>query len=132
MHGAKTGNAKDLQRIEDMRIKVQRSTEDREIPSKEEMVEIAGEMEKRTPEDRKHVKDLIKCYWTHTTRAHKEAAAAASILKLLAGEVDKANLHGLDHGRDKTFNHGGGTTDGEPVDGNETAERMGGESGKSL
>ena len=89
MHGAKTGNAKDLQRIEEERIKVQKSTEDREIPPKEDMMGIAGEMENRTPEDRKHVKDLIKRYWTHTTRAHEEAAAAASILKLLADEVDE-------------------------------------------
>ena len=65
MHGAKTGNAKDLQWIEDMRLRVQKSTEGRKILPKEEMVEIAGEMEKRTPEDRQHVKDLIKCYWTH-------------------------------------------------------------------
>ena len=50
-----------------MRIRVQKSTEDHEIPPKEEMVEIAGEMEKRMPEDRKHVKDLIKRYCTHTT-----------------------------------------------------------------
>ena len=89
MHGAKTGNAKDLQRIEDMRIKIQKSTEDCEIPSKEEMVEIAGEMEKHMPEDRKHMKELIKRYWTHTTRAHEEAAVVDSILKLLADEVDE-------------------------------------------
>ena len=80
MHGAKTGNSKDLQRIEEMRIKVQKSMEDRKIPPKEEMVEIAGAMEKRMPEDRQHMKDLIKCYWAHTTRAHEEAAVAASIL----------------------------------------------------
>ena len=85
MHGAKMGNAKDLQWIEEMRIKIQKSTEDREIPPKEDMVEIAGEIENRTPEDRQHVKDVIKRYWAHTTRAHEEAAAAASILKLLAG-----------------------------------------------
>ena len=65
MHGVKTGNAKDLQQIEDMRIKIQKSTEDREIPPKEEMLEIAGEIENCMLEDRKHVK--IKCYWTHTT-----------------------------------------------------------------
>ena len=47
------------------------------------------------PEDRKHVIDLIKRYWTHTTRAHKEAAAAASILKLLADEVDEATYTAL-------------------------------------
>ena len=67
MHGAKTGNAKDLQQIEEMRIKIQKSTEDCKIPQKEDMVEIAGEMENRMPEDRQHVKDLIKCYWAHTT-----------------------------------------------------------------
>ena len=95
MHGAKTGNAKDLQWIEEMRIKIQKSTEDRKIPPKEDMVEIAGKMENHTPKDRKHVKDLIKCYWAHTTRAHEEAAVAASILKLLADEVDKTTYTAL-------------------------------------
>ena len=95
MHRAKTGNTKDLQWIEEMRIKIQKSTEDREIPPKEDMVEIAGEMENRTPEDRQHVKDLIKHYWAHTTRAHKEAAVAASILKLLADEVDETTYMAL-------------------------------------
>ena len=95
MHGAKTENAKDLQRIEETRIKIQKSTEDREIPPREDMVGIAGEMENRTPEDRKHVKDLIKCYWAHTTRAHEEAAVAASILKILADEVDEKTYMAL-------------------------------------
>ena len=95
MHGAKTGNSKDLQRIEDMRVKVQKSTEDREIPPKEDMVEIAGAMAERTAEDRQHVKDLIKHYWAHTTRAHEEAAAAASILRLLADEMDEASYTAL-------------------------------------
>ena len=67
MHGAKMGNAKDLQQIEDMRIKIQKSTEDGKIPPKEDMVEIAGKKENRMPEDRQHVKDLIKRYWAHTT-----------------------------------------------------------------
>ena len=67
MHGAKTGNAKDLQWIEEMRIKIQKSTEDREIPPKEDMVEIAGKMKNCTPKDRQHIKDLIKHYWAHTT-----------------------------------------------------------------
>ena len=48
MHGAKTGNGKDLQQIEETRIKIQKSTEDRKIPLKEDMVEIAGQMENRT------------------------------------------------------------------------------------
>ena len=95
MDGAKTGNSKDLQWIEEMRIEIPKSTEDREIPPKEDMVEIAGHMENCTPEDRQHVKDLIKRYWTHTTRAHKEAAMAASILKLLADEVDETTYTAL-------------------------------------
>ena len=59
------------------------------------MAEIAGEMENCTPEDRKHVKDLIKHYWTHTPRAHEEAAAAAGILKMLADEVNKKTYTAL-------------------------------------
>ena len=89
MHRAKTGNSKDLQWIEEARIRIQKTTEDREIPPKDDMVEMAGEMEKCTPEDRQHVKDLIKCYWMHTARVHEEASVAASILKLLADKVDE-------------------------------------------
>ena len=89
MHGAKTGNSKDLQQIEEARIRIQKTVEDREIPLKDDMMEMAGEMENHTPENRQHVKDLIKCYWTHTARAHKEASVAASMLKLLANEVDE-------------------------------------------
>ena len=89
------GNAKDLQWIEEMRIKIQKSTEDREILPKGDMVEIAGEMENHMLEDRQHVKDLIKCYWAHTTPVYEEAATAASILKLLADEVDETTYTAL-------------------------------------
>ena len=80
MHGAKTGNSKDIQRVEEKCLKVQKSVEELEIPPKEEMMDIAGQMEECTAEDRKHVRDLIKHYWVHTSKAHEEAAAAASIL----------------------------------------------------
>ena len=89
MHGAKTGNSKDIQRIEEKRLKVQRSIEDREIPPKEEMVEIAGPLKEKTEEEKKHVKEIIKQYWAHTAKAHEEAAAAANLLRLLADEVDE-------------------------------------------
>ena len=69
--------------------------EDCKIPPREDMTEMAGEMENCTPEERKHIKDLIKCYWTHTARAHEEASTAASILKLLADEVDKTTYTAL-------------------------------------
>ena len=77
LHGAKTGNSRDLQRIEERRINVMKSVEECKIPSKEEMVDLAQPMEESSEEQKKHVKDLIKRYWAHTSRAHKEAAAAA-------------------------------------------------------
>ena len=89
MHGVKTGNSKDIQRIEEKRLKVQRSIEDREIPPEEEMVEIAGPMKEKTEEDKKHAKEMIKRFWAHTARAHEEAVAAANILRLLPDEVDE-------------------------------------------
>ena len=65
-----------------------KSMEDREISSKEEMMDLAGPMEESSEEQNKHVKDLIKRYWAHMSRADEEAAAAASILRLLGDEVD--------------------------------------------
>ena len=62
-----------------MRIKIQKSTEDHEIPPKEDMVEIGGEMENRTLEDRKHIKDLIKCNGpTQHERTKKQLRQPAS------------------------------------------------------
>ena len=40
-------------------------------------------------EHKQHVRELIKHYWAHTAKAHEEASAAASILRLLADEVDE-------------------------------------------
>ena len=90
LHDAKSGNSKDLQRIEERWIAVMKSTEERQILSKEEMIDLARPMQQSSEEQKKHVKDLIKRYWAHTSRAHEEAAAAASILRLLADEVDEA------------------------------------------
>ena len=95
LHSAKTGNSKDLQRIEERRITVMKSTEECEISSKEEMMDLAGPMEQSSEEQKKHVKDLIKRYWAHTSRAHEEAATAASILRLLADEVDEGTYTAL-------------------------------------
>ena len=89
MHGVKTRNSKDIQRVEEKCLKVQKSIEECEIPPKEEMMDIAGQVEERTAEDRQHVRDLIKRYWAHTSKAHEEAAAAASILRILADELDE-------------------------------------------
>ena len=89
MHGAKTGNSKDIQQIEEKHIKVEKSIENHEIPPKQDMVEIAGPMEEHIAENRQHVKDMIKRYYAHTTKAQEEAAVAANILQLLVDEVDE-------------------------------------------
>ena len=65
-----------------------KSMEECDISSKEEMMDLARPMEEASEEQKQHVKDLIKRYWAHMSRAHEEAAAAASILQLLADEVD--------------------------------------------
>ena len=60
LHGAKTGSSKELQRIEERQILVEKSVEDHEILLKEEMMQMAGPMEEKTDKQRQHVKDLIK------------------------------------------------------------------------
>ena len=89
MHGAKTGNSKDIQRVEEKHLKVLKSVEEHKILPKEEMMDIAGQREECMVEDRQHVRDLIKHYWMHMSKAHEEAAAAASILRILADELDE-------------------------------------------
>ena len=70
LHSAKSGNSKDVQRIEEMHVRVQKSVEEHKIPPKEQMIELAGPMEEKREEKQKHIKDLIKRYWAHTSRAH--------------------------------------------------------------
>ena len=84
IHGAKTGKSKDIQRIEEKRLKVEKSIENCEILPKEDMVAIVAPMEDRTVEKKKHVKEMIKRYWAHMTKAHEEATAAANILRLIS------------------------------------------------
>ena len=69
LYGAKTGNAKDIQRIEEKWISVFKTLEERKILSKEKMVEMAGEMEESSEERKKHVRDLTKDI-EHIPRRH--------------------------------------------------------------
>ena len=89
MHRAKTGNSKDIQRIKEKCLKVEKSIENHKILPKQDMVAMAGPMEEHTAKNRQHVKDMIQCYWAHTSKVHKEASAAANILQLLVDEVDE-------------------------------------------
>ena len=55
LHGAKTGNSKDIQRIEERQIKVQKSVEEHKILPKQEMMDLAGPMDEATAEHKQHV-----------------------------------------------------------------------------
>ena len=119
LRGAKTGNSKDLQRIEEKRISVLKTVEEHEIPPKQALVDIAGEMEGSTEENKKHVKDLIKRYWAHTSKAHEEAAAAASILRLLADEMDEDHYTTLISVGMRPLNYAACAPNGKTIDGQE-------------
>ena len=51
MHGAKMGNSKELIRIEEKCLQVETAREDCEIPPKTDIIEMAGEMEEKSPEE---------------------------------------------------------------------------------
>ena len=95
LHGAKTGNSKDLQRIEEKHINVLKTVEECEISSKEDMVEIAEPKEESSDEQKKHVKELVKRYWAHTMKAHEEASVATNILQLLSNKMDEKSYTAL-------------------------------------
>ena len=59
------------------------------------MVKVAGPMEEKSAEQKAHIRDLIKRFWSHVSHAHKEAGAATSLLWLLADEVDEETYTSL-------------------------------------
>ena len=77
-------------------------------------------------EQKQHIKDLIKRYWAHTAKAHEEASAAASILRLLADEVDEQNICSSHECRNEAVNNDGGPTNGKSGGRNEDRERTSG------
>ena len=76
-------------------MKVEKSTEEHEIPEKSEMMSLAETVKDKAPDEKANIKDLIKCFWAHTLKAHEEVSAAASILQILADEVDEVTYMSL-------------------------------------
>ena len=88
-HGTKTGNSKEILRVEEKGWKVERSIEEREILPDEQVQMFADTMMVKSKTERADVVCMIKCYFGHVARAHEEVASVARIAQELVDEVDK-------------------------------------------
>ena len=88
-HSTKTGNSEEILRVEEKRWKVERSIEERKISPDEQVKTFANTMTVKSKTERADVIHMIKCYFGHVTRTHKEAASAARIAQELVDEVDE-------------------------------------------
>ena len=89
LHGTKTGNSKEIQRVEEKRLKVERMDEEREIDPEAEVKTFADTMQVKSKSGRADVIQMIKHYLGHVAKAHEEAGCAAKMAQLLIDEVDE-------------------------------------------
>ena len=89
LHGTKTGNSKEILRVEEKRWKVERSIEEREILPEEEVETFADMMQVKSKTDRAEVVRMVKQYFGHVAKAYKEVASVARIAQSLIDEIDK-------------------------------------------
>ena len=89
LHGTKTGNSKEIQRVEERRWKVERMDEERQIDPEEEVKTFADTMQIKSKSGRADVIQMIKRYFGHVAKAHEEAGCAAKMAQLLIDEVDE-------------------------------------------
>ena len=88
-HGTKTGNSKEILRVEEKRWKVEKSIEECKISPDEQVQTFADTMKVKSKTDRAEVVRMIKRYFEHVARAHEEVALAARIAQELVDEVDE-------------------------------------------
>ena len=89
LHGKKTGNSKEIQRVEEKRWKAEQSVEEREVIPDEEVRMFADTMEVKSKSTRADMVMMIKRYFGHVARAQEEAASAAKIAQMLIDKVDE-------------------------------------------
>ena len=89
LHGAKTGNSKEILKIEEKRWKVERSIEQRDLTGEEEIQTFADTMQVKSKTEKTDVVRMVKKYFGHVAKAHEEAAAAARTAQLLIDEIDE-------------------------------------------
>ena len=88
-HGTKTGNSKEILRVEEKQWKVEKSNEEHEILPDEQVQTFADTMKVKSKTDRAEVVCMIEHYFGHVARAHEEAVSAARIAQELVDEVDE-------------------------------------------
>ena len=88
-HGTKTGNSKEILRVEEKRWKVERLIEEHEISPDEQVKTFAETMTVKSKTERADVVRLIKRYFGHVAKVHEETAAVAKIAQELVDEIDK-------------------------------------------
>ena len=88
-HGTKTGNSKEILRVEEKWWKMERSIEECEISPDEQVKTFADTMTVKSKTERADVVCLIKRYFGHVAKAHEEAASAAKIAQELVDEIDE-------------------------------------------
>ena len=89
LHGTKTSNSKEIQLVEEKRWKVERAVEEREIDLEMEVKTFADTMQVKSKSVRADVVQMIKRYFEHVAKVHKEAACVAKLAQLLIEEVDE-------------------------------------------
>ena len=88
-YGTKTGNSKEILRVEEKCWKVERSIEEHEISPDEQVKTFANTMTVKSKMERADVIHMIKCYFRHVAKAHEKAVSAARIAQELVDEVDE-------------------------------------------
>ena len=68
---------------------MERSIEERDLTSEEEIKTFADTMKVKSKTERVDVVLMVKKYFRHVVKAHEEAAAAAKMAQLLIDEVDE-------------------------------------------
>ena len=68
---------------------MERSIEQRDIAGEEEIQTFADTMKVKSKTEKADVIKMVKKYFGHVARAHKEAAAAARTAQLLIDEIDE-------------------------------------------
>ena len=85
----KTGNRKEILRVEEKRWKIEKTIGERDISPEEEVKTFADMMKVKSKTDRAEVVRMVKCYFGHVAKAHEEAASAARIAQSLIDEIDE-------------------------------------------
>ena len=85
MQGVKMSNSKTIMKIEEKREGMIRVIEDKEIPGEDDTTIVDPiKLEDKTEEEKKEIKRMLRKFWTHVQKTHKEAACAAGELGRLS------------------------------------------------